>query len=58
MVSTEVMSTELFKNSRTGFSDLSIIPLSLTHTHTHTDIQYTVDTIALDSYKDVCGFCL
>ena len=28
------------------------------HSHTHANIQYTVDTIALDSYKDVCGFCL
>lgn len=24
----------------------------------HTNMQYTVDTIALDSYEDVCGFCL
>lgn len=34
MVSTEVMSTELFKNIWTGFSEVSIIPLSHTHKHT------------------------
>lgn len=42
----------LKKNSRLGFSEISIIPLS------HTNIQHTVDTIALDSYEDVCGFYL
>lgn len=53
MVLPEVMSTELFKNSRTGFSEITYYtPV------THTNINYTVDTIALDSYEDVCGFCL
>lgn len=53
MVLTEVMSTELFKNSETGYSEISIIPV----THV-TNIQHTVDTIAIGSFEDVRGFCL
>lgn len=53
MVLTEVMLTELFKNSKTGFTEISIIPLS------HTNTQYTIDTIVLDfRFEDVCEFCL
>lgn len=38
--------------------DLDSVKYLLYPCHTHTSIQYTVDTIALDSYEDVCGFCL